>query len=153
MKIPATYRFIASVLSLSILIGVSVPAGLHAMSGEVCKEMQEKGIPMQPMSEHSEDCPMNNQPAEVPGHQHHTKTDKTHHKAHDLGFACACSIEEAPVKTEAKAQLKTKVSTLQVVQILAETHTDESETHTFQIRVSDAYSSPPIYLLNETFLK
>ncbi|MBD3617283.1 MAG: hypothetical protein HUJ22_12000 [Gracilimonas sp.] len=153
MKISATYRFIASVLSLSILIGVSVPMGLHAMSEEVCDEMQEMHHPMQPMSQHAEDCPMNGQPAEKPEHQHHPKTDKTHHKAHDLGFACACSLEEAPVKTEAKAQLKTKVPVLRVVQVLAEIHTDESEAHAFQIPVSDAYSPPPIYLLNETFLK
>lgn len=152
MKISATYRFIASMLSLSILIGVSVPAGLHAMSPEECDEMQEMGIPMQPVSQHGEDCPMNGQPAEKPEHQHHPKTDKTHHKAHDLGFACACSIDEAPVKTEAPAQLKTKVSVLQVVQVLAEIHTDESEANAFQIPVSDAYSPPPIYLVNESFL-
>lgn len=149
MKISVTYRFIASVLSLSILIGVSIPSGLHAMSVDVCNEMQEM---QRPMSEHGEDCPMNSQPAEVPENHHHPKTDKTHHKAHDLGFACACSIEEAPVKTEAKAQLKTKVPVLHVVQILAEIHTDVSKTHAFQIPISDAYSPPPIYLSNESFL-
>lgn len=152
MKISATYRFIASVLSLSILIGVSIPSGLHAMSEDMCDEMEEMQHPMQPMNEHGEDCPMNSQPAESTKHQHHPKTDKTHHKAHDLGFACACSIEEAPVKTEAKAQLKTKVPVLHVVQILAEIHTDQSETNAFQIPVSDAYSPPPIYLANESFL-
>ncbi len=152
MKISATYRFIASVLSLSILIGVSVPSGLHAVMGEVCDEMQEMQHPMQPVSEHAEDCPMMGQSAEMPEHQHHPKKDKTHHKAHDLGFACACSIEEAPVKTEAKAQLKTKVPVLHVVQILKEIHTDESEAHAFRIPVSDAYSPPPIYLANESFL-
>lgn len=149
MKISVTYRFIASVLSLSILIGVSIPSGLHAMSEDICDEMQEMH---QPMNEHGEDCPMIGQPAEMPEHQHHPKTDKMHHKAHDLGFACACSIEEAPVKTEAKAQLKTKVPVLHVVQILAEIHTDKSEAHAFQILDSDAYSPPPIYLANESFL-
>lgn len=136
-------------LSLSILIGVSIPSGLHAMSEDVCDEMQETH---HPMTEHVEDCPMNGQPVENPEDQHYPKTDKTHHKTHDLGFACACSIEEAPVKTEAKAQFKTKVSVLNVVHILAETHTDESEVHAFQIPVSDAYSPPPIYLVNESFL-
>lgn len=121
------------------------------MSEEVCDEMQEMH-PMQAMSEHGEDCPMNDLSAEIPKYQHHTKTDKTHHKAHDLGFACACSIEEAPVKTEAKAQLKTKVPVLHVIQILAEIHTDESEIHAFKISASDAYSPPPIYLSNESFL-
>lgn len=122
------------------------------MSGDMCDEMEEMQHPMQPTSEHGEECPVNSQPAEMPETQHHPKTDKTHHKVHDLGFACACSIEEAPVKTEAKAQLKTKVPVLHVVQILEEIHTDESETHAFQIPVSDAYSPPPIYLSNESFL-
>lgn len=153
MKFSATYRLIASVLSLSILIGVSVPSGLHAMSGELCDEMQEMEYPMQPMTDHGEDCPMNTQPAKMPPHQNHPeqKTQK-HHKAHDLGFACACSIDEAPLNTEAQAQLKVKVPALQVVQVLAEIHTNEPKTNAFQIPVSDAYSPPPIYLLNETFL-
>lgn len=122
------------------------------MSEDICDEMEEMQHPMQPMSEHAEECPMNGQPAETPEHQNHPKTDKTHHKAYDLGFACACSIEEAPVKTEAKAQLKTKVQLLHVVQILAEIHTDVSEVHAFQIPVSGAYSPPPIYLSNQSFL-
>jgi hypothetical protein len=152
VKISATYRFIASVLSLSILMGISIPSGLHAMSEEVCNDMQEMDIPMQPLTDHAEECPMISQPAEPQEHQHFPKTDKTHHSVHDLGFACACSIDEAPVKTEAPAQLKTKVSVLQVVQILAENHTDESEVHAFQNPASYIHSSPPIYLLNESFL-
>ncbi|MDR9418535.1 hypothetical protein [Gracilimonas sp.] len=146
MKNSATYRFIASVLSISILIGVSVPAGLHAMSEDVCDEIQEMHHPMQPTSEHVEDCPMeSNSPVQQ-------EATKSHHQAHDLGFACACSIEEAPVKTEAQAKLKVKGPTLAVVQILAEIHLDESETNTLQIPVSDTYSPPPIYLANESFL-
>lgn len=148
MKISATYRFIASILSLSILLGVSIPSGLHAMSEEVCDEM---GIPMHPVSQHAEDCPINARQAEKP--KHHHQTDKTHHNAHDFGFACTCSVEEAPpVKTEAKAQLTTKVPALYVVQVLTEIHTDESEIHAFQITVSNAYSPTPIYLANQSFL-
>ncbi len=131
-------------LSISILIGVSVPSGLHAMSEDVCHEMQDMHLPM---SEHAEDCPMND------GVSNHQETDGKHHDLHDLGFACACSVEEAPVKTEAQAKLKVKVPALAVVHILAEFHTHEPETNAFQIPVSGAYSPPPIYLLNETFLK
>lgn len=129
---------------MSILIGVSIPSGLHAMSDEVCNDMKEMHLPL---SEHAEDCPMNDAAS------HHQEMDKKHHDLHDLGFACACSVEEAPVKTEAQAQLKVKTSALAVVQILAEIHIDETETNSLQIPVSDAYSPPPIYLLNETFLK
>jgi len=146
VKIYTTYRFIASVLSLSIMIGVSVPAGLHAMSGDLCDEMQEMHHPAQPMSDHGEDCPMS---AEMPAHD---QNEKKHHKLHDLGFACACSLDEAPVKTEAKAQLKVKVPALQVTKLIVENHIDDSETRALQIQVSDSYSPPPIYLTNESFL-
>jgi hypothetical protein len=144
VKISATYRLIASVLSMSILIGVSIPSGLHAMSEDVCNDMQEMHLPM---NEHAEDCPMND------GTPHQQKADGKHHDLHDLGFACACSVEEAPVKTEAQTQLKVKVPALMVVHTLEHLHFNESETKPFQIPVSDAYSPPPIYLLNETFLK
>lgn len=129
---------------MSILIGVSIPSGLHAMSDEVCNDMKEMHLPL---NEHDEDCPMNDAAS------HHQETDRKHHDLHDLGFACACSVDEAPVKTEAQAQLKVKTSALAVVQILAEIHIDETETNAFQIPVSDAFSPPPIYLINETFLK
>ncbi|SMO64025.1 hypothetical protein [Gracilimonas mengyeensis] len=152
MNKSVTYRFIASLLSLSILIGVSVPAGLHAMSKELCDEMQEMHHPQQPVSDHAEDCPMNGQHAELPAHQHHSKTDKTHHQSHDLGFACACSVDEAPLSTQAPAQIKVKVPALKVVQTFAEIHTDESEANAYPIPVSDTYSQPPIYLANESFL-
>lgn len=144
MKISATYRLIATVLSLSILIGVSIPSGLHAMSDEVCNDMKEMHLPL---NEHAEDCPMNDAAS------HHKETERKHHDLHDFGFACACSVEEAPVKTEAQTQLKVKVPALMIIQTLEDFHFNESETKSFQIPVSDAYSPPPIYLLNETFLK
>ena len=143
MKISATYRFIASVLSISILIGVSIPTGLHAMSEEVCDEMQEM---QHPVGEHVQDCPMDGQDPV------HPKTDKTHHKAHDLGFACACSVEEAPVKTEAPVFQKVKTQVLAVVEVLAENHTTKTEFDTHSFPISDSYSPPPIYLANESFL-
>ncbi len=116
------------------------------MSDEVCDEMQEMHHPQQPGNEHEEDCPMNGQ------HPVQPKTDKIHHQAHDLGFACACSVDEAPLNTQAPAQIKVKVPAMKVVHIIAEIHTDESEANAFQIPVSDAYSPPPIYLANESFL-
>lgn len=152
MKISATYRFIASVLTFSILIGVSIPSGLHAMSEEICDEMEEMQHPMQPMSEHGEDCPMNGQPAELPGHHHPAKTDMKHHKTHDLGFACACSVDEAPVKTEVPIYQKVKIQIVEVVKVLEEIHTTQNESDHHSFLTSDSYSPPPIYLSNESFL-
>lgn len=141
-------------LSLSILIGVSIPSGLHGMSGDVCDEMEEMHHPMQPMSEHGEDWPMNEQPAEMPHHQEHSeyKAEKTHHKAHDLGFACACSIEEAPVKTEVPVYQKVKIQVIEVVEVLAEVYNTQIESDNHSFLTSGSYSPPPIYLANESFL-
>lgn len=146
MKISATYRFIASVLSLSILIGVSIPSGLHAMSENVCDEMEEMHHPIQPVSEHGEDCPMS---AKMPAHD---KKKENHHQFHDLGFACACSLDEAPVKTEAPVFQKVKTQVLAVVQVLTENHTTQTKSANHAIQASDSFSPPPIFLANESFL-
>ncbi|MDZ7806050.1 MAG: hypothetical protein U5K71_02915 [Gracilimonas sp.] len=109
---------------------------------KVCTETDEMH---QPMSEHAEDCPMNDV---IPAHD---KNEMKHHDLHDFGFACACSVEEAPVKTEANAQLKVKVPALSIVEILAEIHIDQPETNAFHIPVSDSYSPPPIYHYQRIF--
>ncbi|MEX0721565.1 MAG: hypothetical protein WD059_12915 [Balneolaceae bacterium] len=144
MKFSFTYRFLASVLSMAILVGVSLPTGLHANLPEECDamEMMHSEHAEHPDVDAAEDCPM-------------TKSEKpkeNHSAMHDLGFACACSIEMAPVKTEAKTQLKTKAPALQVIQLLTENHTPQPEMDAFQITILDAYSPPPIFLTNESFL-
>lgn len=142
VKISATYRFLAALLSVSIIAGISIPAGLHAMTEEVC----ETGIGEihHSMSSHAEDCPME---------MDDTHRMPKHHQAHDFGFACACSIDEAPLNIEVQAQLKVKAPVLAVTQILSADHFSETKNQSFQRSVSDNFSSPPIYLLNETFLK
>ncbi|MCP9291862.1 hypothetical protein [Gracilimonas sediminicola] len=150
MKISATYRFIASLLSLSILIGVSLPTGLHAKDLEECDAMEtmhaDHKMPMTMMAGH-DDCPME--------HQH--KNEEANPAIsmvgmHDYGFACACSIDEAPVKTEAPVFQKVKAKVLAVVQVIAEDHTTKTESDNHAILISDSYSPPPIFLANETFL-
>ena len=140
VKKSATYKFISAFLSLSIFLGVSIPSGLHAMSKEVCNE---EDAAHQAMPVHEDDCPME---------ASDLHSMPKHHEAHDFGFACACSVDEAPLNTEAQAQLKVKAPVISVIQILAEDHTDETENHAFQHPVSDFYSPPPIYLINESFL-
>ncbi|MEQ8525913.1 hypothetical protein [Gracilimonas sp.] len=151
MKISATYRFIASLLSFSILVGVSLPAGLHAKSIEECDAMETvhdgQAMPVTVMAGH-DDCPMEQQ----------LKKDEANPVIstagmHDFGFACACSIEEAPVRTESPVFQKAKAKVLAVVQIIAEDHTTQTESDNHAILISDSYSPPPIFLVNETFLK
>lgn len=142
MKISAKYRFIASLLSLSIFIGVTVPTGLHAMSEELCEQMKEMHHP----TEHGIHCPMDGDlNAEIPN-------TKLHNSLDDLGLACACSIEEAPLKTETPVVQKVKTQVLAVVQILTENHTPNHEFDNHSYLISDSYSFPPIYIANETFL-
>lgn len=151
MKISATYRFIASLLSFSILVGVSLPAGLHAKSIEECDAMEtvHDGQEMpETMMEGHDDCPMEDQ------HKNKEVNPTVDEVGmHDFVFACACSIEEAPVKTEAPVFQKVKAKVLAVVQVIAEDHNTQTESDNHAILISDSYSPPPIFLANESFLK
>lgn len=147
MKIFTTYRFIATFLSFSILIGVSVPSIVHSMPIEEC-DLMEKDHDIYQSEPHEEDCPN----VDMRVQQCQSNENNGHLNMYNIGFACACAIDEASVKTEAQLQLKIKVSVLHVIKILEEIHIDETETHTFLISVSDTYSPPPIYLANESFL-
>lgn len=150
VKISATYRLIASLLSLSILVGVSLPAGLHLKSMEACDVMEgghsNHKMPITMMAGHDE-CPM--------ADQHQSKAEHIsimEAGMHDFGFACACSVDEAPVKTEAPVYKKVKTQILAVVEILAEDHSNQTESAFTAIQTSDSYSPPPIFLVNESFI-
>ncbi|MDR9416780.1 MAG: hypothetical protein RI564_10880 [Gracilimonas sp.] len=150
VKKSATYRFIASLLSLSILVGVTFPVGLHANPMEECDAMEmshaDHEMPITMMAGH-DDCPMEDQSQTKKAHASVTEVGM-----HDFGFACACSVEKAPVKTEAQVLQKVKTHVLAVVQILAENHTTQTESDNHAILISDSYSQPPIFLANESFL-
>jgi hypothetical protein len=83
---------------------------------------------------------------------HNMPAAMEHSEAHDFGFACACSIEEAPIKTEAPVFQKVKSQVLAVVQVLNDIQKDPHSSETKAIPVSDSYSPPPIFLANESFL-
>ncbi len=150
VKITGTYRTIASLLCFSILTGISLPTGLHAKSTEVCDDTEtmhaDHQMPVTTPAGH-DDCPMEDQ----------NRTAQNHYSVvelgmHDFGFACACSIEEAPVKTEAPVIQKVNPQVLVIVQVLKEDHTNETESDNHAILTSDSYSPPPIFLANESFL-
>lgn len=138
-----TYRFIAVILSVSILVGVTLPSGLHAMSDEVCNDMAGMHPPM---NEHAQDCPMSDMT------RHQNNTDAKHHSFHDLGFACACSVDEAPVKTEVQLFQKVKVLEPKQTGVLEERTTEKPESDDHIFLIADSYSPPPIFLANESFL-
>lgn len=149
--ISKTYRIIASLLCFSILIGVSIPVGLHAKSAEACNEAEDMhiGHEMPSSMQGHEDCPMEEEHRTAKTHDSVMKTEMG---MIDLGFACACSLEEAPVKTEAPVMQKTKTLVLTVIQVLKEDHMNQTEPDNYAILTSDSYSPPPIFLANESFL-
>jgi|TARA_R100000479_G_scaffold174969_2_gene124705 hypothetical protein len=150
VKFSATYRVIASFLSLSILVGIAVPVGLHAKSMEECDSMEVKHtdhqMPITMMAGH-DDCPMEDQ------HQDQSAAESVMDAGmHDFGFACACSIDQAPLKTESQVFQKSKLPVLNLTAIISEAHINQPESDNHAILISDSYSQPPIFLANESFL-
>jgi hypothetical protein len=112
------------------------------MTEDLCEQMPE----MHHSTDHGEDCP-------IAGAMSAEKTNgKYHHSLNKLGLACACNIEEAPLKTEAPIYQKIKSQVFVVVQVLVENHTPNNEFDTHSYTISDSYSPPPLYIINETFL-
>lgn len=146
-----TYQVIALLLSLSILAGIAVPTGLHAMSHEMCDTDHEMHQPAtHDMAGHGEDyCPMpGNTPAQA-------DAERTHHQAYDLGLACACSVDNAPLTTKMQLQKKDKKPVLQLIRVILYSNQDlPGITTALQspIPVHKAYSPPPIFLVNDSFL-
>lgn len=144
-----TYRLIAALTGFLILAGASVPSGLHAkhfMAGHC--EMPQKAVPAP-----HDDCAM----MDGTGHLDETKSRDHHGDTADtdcdLGFACGCSIGEAPVKTQA-VQLFSK--TFGGFYPVAIDFTGEIKTQSrfagHSIETEAIAASPPLFLKNATFL-
>ena len=75
-----------------------------------------------------------------------------HTASDESGFDCNCSAEKMPLTTEAPVVKKVKAQVLSVLQIIENFHFEKTEFDKQAIQVSDFYSPPPIFLLNESFL-
>lgn len=124
-----------------------MPAGLHAMSPEECAEMDMMHHEQpsdqnhsQSQTIHGDDCPMEDM------------SSQKHKSIDGLGIDCTCSIDQAPVKTEAPVLQKVKVPVLVLVQVLAEIHSVENQHFPAPVQELDSYSPPPVYLANSSFL-
>lgn len=128
-------------LILVVSIGSVMPSGLHSKGMEFCSMKSEMPISTDHSSD--EDCPMSNKaenekPAEDP--------------FCDLYFACACSIANPGLKNEALIVTKPEytglvfTSTLTVEEIKVEYHVPHPSNSI------SLYSSPPLFLVNESFL-
>lgn len=109
------------------------------MSDDICKN------PAHATAGHEgEQCPM-----DMPDRD----AAPTHHKAHDFGFACACSVDEAPLKTQVQNLLKISIPDLSLTGVAVTLPGLEPEaSHAIRTIASNAYSPPPIYLMNEVFI-
>ena len=141
-------------LSATILIGISLPAGLHAKSHAECASAESMHADhhmtmpstMSEAEEH-DNCPM---VATHPSDDSHSSMIDA--GTADFGITCTCSIEKAKVSTEAPVFKKMKLQMLPVVQVLAENHEPHTEFDNYSIPLSNTFSPPPIFLINESFL-
>lgn len=133
-----------------ILIGVSLPGGLHAKPMDDCDTSgaMHDGHSMSGLMMADHDiCPMEGQ------HEaDHGNTSAMHSEMHDFGFTCGCTVEQAPVETESQIFKKVKVPVIAFTAVLAELNQQEPESNNYSILTSGSYSPPPIFLANESFL-
>lgn len=143
-----TYRIISALLSISILLGVTLPRDLHAGSDELCDSMMSMhGDHMSSMMAHDDCLDAEKKQTSHPLHASESESEKHHSEIN-----CACSFEDPTVKTESRVFQKTKILVLTSIDVLIvnDTNTNESTENAFQ-RL-DSYSPPPIFLVNESFL-
>ena len=141
-------------LSATILIGISLPAVLHAKSHAECtsaESMHADHHMIMPSTmtegEGHDDCPMESMLASDDSHSSMIDAGTA-----DFGITCTCSIEKAKVSTEAPVFKKMKLQVLPVVQVLAENHKPQTEFDNYSTPLSNTFSPPPIFLINESFL-
>ncbi|MFW6157700.1 MAG: hypothetical protein ACOC4S_02535 [Balneolaceae bacterium] len=149
------YRFFSGFLALSLLLSVSIPAGLHAKGHSKDMDMEMCEISEAHHNADGHDCPMHARGQDKSGHDGHGDEDEqnaSHNQDCDLGFACACSVESAPVRPEAipvlsKIQIELPVSGIENIE-------PKLITGTFNSTPGPERSAapPPLFLLNSTFL-
>lgn len=155
MKTSLTYRFLSLFTGITLLIGVLLPNGLLAFSGQMCDvmDMADADHKMSELMMDSHvDCPMEDQHKSDMNHSSAIDSDI---KLHDFGFACTCSIEKAPVSTESQVLKKTKTPVIALTgEVEAHYSIDETGSDSRSSFLSDSYisSQPPIFLANESFL-
>lgn len=140
----ATYRIIATVLTITVLLVTTVPAGLHAQSF-----MNRFCPPPQPVEKTM------NAHCGISTDQHHPDHNQNSRSKEDrsCNFACSCSIDKEPVIPTA-----TFVHTQKTVDIFSPG--EILFANVFNTPFSDNYDQsfihlitpPPLFLKNSSFL-
>lgn len=116
------------------MVGVSIPAGLHAMPKEECETMQSHQMEKMMLMEQ------------------HTHMPGMDMEKHESGIACQCHIEEAPVKTKASLLKKVQPPVLVFAEVVTQIAEDEPEQNHTPVPFTITYTQPPLFLLNAAFL-
>lgn len=124
-RLPITYRLIGVALALLVFTGTTIPSGLHHKE-EGMMEMCESMKPVH---------------------------DMDHHQC-DFGIACGCSIDQAPVETQAQVSLVPVVIEAGLAGFLIFDSQQESPGPELLVRQQRSLSdsSPPLFLMNSSFL-
>ncbi len=126
--------------SLVVIFGMLFLFGSSGLAEQMCQDMMTKS----PVTEHSDmpDCPTKQSDTEKP-------VDSDNHC--DSELLCDCSPDLISVKDNTVIVNKTQVSQpdLLVVELL---ETSETEVNYYTQSHPKLYSSPPLFLTNESFL-
>ena len=158
MKNSIIYRFITFLLVFCILSGISLPTGLYAISMDHCNLMQDMHEGSETPHSHLANpviCPIEGDS------EHHQRPNETalleclsmmHTASDESGFDCDCFTNKTPQTTEAPLVKKAKTQVLSVLIYTLNLHIEQTKSDNLAIQISDSYSSPPIFLVNESFL-
>lgn len=137
-----TYRLLVRITAFVLLMGVTLPAGLHAKAlVDFCLAPSEQESNMLP--DHS-CCPSETEEPDA----------QSNHAAHqdcESVFLCTCHIDRAPLSDQ-NWTINNKLFTgtiAALVSIGPEIHDDHFRQPDV---ITGTYSTPPIFLLNSTFL-
>lgn len=156
-----TYTLLVRLTALMLLAGVVMPTGLHAKQLiDFCLSGQNE----HPMSRSADtrssghDCP--NAESEPASHQHAASHDTglhdsdTHrgdsdHQDCEGDLICACNIDHAPLSDQSWLQSShSNLSGLMTVSMIS----PDRQSRLLSSTTTITYTTPPLFLLNSTFL-
>jgi len=136
----AAYQVLVRFTALMLVIGVAIPTGLQAKELiDYCLDPVEQSSDMK----HDHSCCPSDSDEPEPG-------DATQHDC-NWSLICACHIDRAPLSDQNWTTPNTLFpgSLVTVATLNPEDHTDSFQ---FPNTQADTYSTPPLFLLNSTFL-
>lgn len=142
MKKTYSYQILIRCTAFLLLIGVALPTGLHAKAlVDFC---------LTPVEEHNNMLPDHSCCPSEAESEHRDLHDSTHNKC-DSNLICTCHIDEIPLNNQDWVTSNSSYTGILTActSISKEDHTDNFQYHGV---LSDSYSTPPIFLLNSTFL-